>query len=164
MKSFKKLFRKMDLYALPVTLRYKGEKKFYTNFGALTSLFIILLMLAYIGSEINVMLSQTKYTTQSTVFPVSVRDLASGDQEYSVIVENGVYVDMTFGLRAFHPNGSDFNDSSYFTFDFHQTRSQYSSFLDEWSEEEVNLPTASCKTHPLFYIDPVTGLSPSGLT
>lgn len=43
-----------DFYANPVTLRYKGEKyvkipfipfrKFYTNFGALTSSLIIVVM------------------------------------------------------------------------------------------------------------------------
>ena len=43
-ENMMRLFRKLDLYALPVTLRYKGEKKFYTNFGACTSLIIILLM------------------------------------------------------------------------------------------------------------------------
>lgn len=52
MKQFKRQFRKLDLYAMPVTLRYKGEKKFYTNFGALTSVIIILLMVAYIWTEI----------------------------------------------------------------------------------------------------------------
>jgi hypothetical protein len=34
-------------------LRYKGEKKFYTNFGALTSLFIILLVMTMAGYEFN---------------------------------------------------------------------------------------------------------------
>lgn len=62
MKKFKRMFRRMDLYAMPVTLRYKGEKKFYTNFGALTSLIVVFLMIAYIITEIKVMLSQTKYT------------------------------------------------------------------------------------------------------
>jgi hypothetical protein len=57
MKQFKRQFRKLDLYAMPVTLRYKGEKKFYTNFGALTSVIIILLMVAYIWTEIKLMLS-----------------------------------------------------------------------------------------------------------
>ena len=40
-KRCKKLFRRMDLYALPITLRYKQEKKFYTNFGAMTSCVLI---------------------------------------------------------------------------------------------------------------------------
>jgi len=49
----KRKFRLLDLYALPITLRYKGEKKFYTNFGALTSLFIILLVMTMAGYEFN---------------------------------------------------------------------------------------------------------------
>ena len=44
MKQFKRHFRKMDFYALPVTLRFKGEKKFYTNWGACTSFAIILVV------------------------------------------------------------------------------------------------------------------------
>jgi hypothetical protein len=28
------------MYALPITLRYKGEKKFYTNWGALLTVLI----------------------------------------------------------------------------------------------------------------------------
>lgn len=56
MKQFKRQFRRIDLYAMPVTMRYKGEKKFYTNYGAVTSIVIILLMLSYIGSQISVML------------------------------------------------------------------------------------------------------------
>jgi hypothetical protein len=47
MKKFKKLFRRLDLYAIPISFRYKGEKKFYTNFGALTSLFVVLAVLSY---------------------------------------------------------------------------------------------------------------------
>ena len=46
-KQFKKQFRKLDLYALPISFRYKGEKKFYTNFGALTSIIVILIVLSY---------------------------------------------------------------------------------------------------------------------
>ena len=37
----------MDLYAIPITLRYKAEKKFYTNFGALTSLFLIITIFSF---------------------------------------------------------------------------------------------------------------------
>ena len=39
--------RQLDLYALPITLRYKGEKMFYTNFGAATSLLLIISMLGF---------------------------------------------------------------------------------------------------------------------
>ncbi len=48
-KRLKRTFRLLDLYAMPVTLRYKGQKKFYTNFGALTSLILVLFMIVYIG-------------------------------------------------------------------------------------------------------------------
>ena len=49
-KRFKRNFRMLDLYALPVTFRYKGEKKFYTNFGAATSLVLLLCILGLLGS------------------------------------------------------------------------------------------------------------------
>jgi hypothetical protein len=98
MKRFKKIFRKLDLYAMPVSLRYKGEKKFYTNFGALTSVIIILLMVAYIYTEIIIMLSQTKYTSSQTVSSVVERDQATGSQEYLNVVSNGRYAEMTFGV------------------------------------------------------------------
>ena len=39
---FRRLIRMMDMYALPITLRYKEEKKFFTNFGAATSLMLFM--------------------------------------------------------------------------------------------------------------------------
>lgn len=45
----------LDLYALPITFRYKGEKKFYTMFGAVVSLFIILATLSLLYSELTAM-------------------------------------------------------------------------------------------------------------
>ena len=56
-KRFKKLLRKADIYALPITLRYKAEKKFYTNFGAATSVLIILTMLGFAASDFATMLA-----------------------------------------------------------------------------------------------------------
>ena len=61
-KSFKADFRLLDLYALPVSLRYKGQKKFYTNYGACASLCVILALLGYIYSQIMTMTSYTDYT------------------------------------------------------------------------------------------------------
>lgn len=130
MKNFKKLFRRLDLYAMPVSLRYKGEKKFYTNYGACTSLLIILLMLAYIYTEIMLMLSQTQYESTQTVKTVVERDLATGLEAYDNVVASGVYVDMTFGIRAFHENFTDFNDPSYFTINFSQLENEYNAFND----------------------------------
>ena len=66
LNSFKADFRLLDLYALPVSLRYKGQKKFYTNYGACTSLCVILAVLGYIYSQIMLMLSYTQYTMTQT--------------------------------------------------------------------------------------------------
>ena len=52
-KKLKKNLRKLDIYAMPIALRYKGEKKFYTNFGAIVSAILILLMLLYTTISIN---------------------------------------------------------------------------------------------------------------
>ena len=49
MAQLKRMWRRTDSYALPVTLRYKGEKKFYTNFGALISCTIYLALMVYLG-------------------------------------------------------------------------------------------------------------------
>jgi len=55
-KRFKADFRMLDLYALPITFRYKGQKKFYTNYGAITSLLLILCVLGYLGTCIHTMM------------------------------------------------------------------------------------------------------------
>ena len=34
----RRLMRITDMYALPISLRYKSEKKFFTNFGAVTTI------------------------------------------------------------------------------------------------------------------------------
>ena len=87
LKAFKKVFRKLDLYALPVTLRYKGEKKFYTNYGAVTSLLIVLLMLTYLYTEVMRMLAKSQYTSTETVYTVIERDKVTGDWSYENIVD-----------------------------------------------------------------------------
>ena len=60
--QLKRMWRRSDLYAIPITLRYKGEKSFYTNFGALASTIVMLVMIVFAFSYINVMLSNTKIT------------------------------------------------------------------------------------------------------
>ena len=62
MKRFKKIFRLIDLYALPITLRYKQEKRFYTNYGAATSIVIILIMISFFASYLTTMFADTKTT------------------------------------------------------------------------------------------------------
>ena len=58
--TFRKLVRQVDLYALPITLRYKSEKMFYTNFGACTSILLILTIVGIFISEITVMIDKSK--------------------------------------------------------------------------------------------------------
>jgi hypothetical protein len=50
-----RLFKKADLYAMPVTLRFKGEKKFYTNFGACVSIVIILVIVFSLYSSLTIL-------------------------------------------------------------------------------------------------------------
>lgn len=52
MKKFKFFFKMADMYAEPVTMRYKNQKKFFTNFGAIASVCVYLgtfsILLTYI--------------------------------------------------------------------------------------------------------------------
>jgi len=52
-KRFKYYFKMIDIYAIPITLRYKNQRKFYTNFGALTTTVILLTMLSLFSSYIT---------------------------------------------------------------------------------------------------------------
>jgi|LauGreDrversion4_2_1035121.scaffolds.fasta_scaffold2403868_1 hypothetical protein len=66
MKLGKRYFRALDIYALPITLRYKMEKKFYTNFGALASVVLLLVVGVFIYVEMSVMVSKTEVTGTSS--------------------------------------------------------------------------------------------------
>ena len=46
--QFKRMWRRSDMYSLPITLRYKGEKSFYTNFGALTSNIVVIVLVSFL--------------------------------------------------------------------------------------------------------------------
>ncbi|CDW77920.1 UNKNOWN [Stylonychia lemnae] len=101
-KKCKKLFRQADFYANPITLRYKGEKKFYTNFGALTSSLIIAGMLALTIYQVTLMLSQSQITFQessSLALPAA----------FELGVDNG----FTFAFRLY-------NKDTKKTFDYNQ--------------------------------------------
>jgi hypothetical protein len=65
MKLGKRYFRALDIYALPITLRYKMEKKFYTNFGALASVVLLLVVGVFIYLEMSVMVAKTEVTGTS---------------------------------------------------------------------------------------------------
>jgi hypothetical protein len=89
LKMFKRKFRLLDLYALPVTFRYKGEKKFYTNAGALTSLLIIICTLGLLYSELNSMFSKSK--------PPNIQIVS---KFYTDRVHGGMPADFIFGIRV----------------------------------------------------------------
>ena len=42
----------LDMYALPITLRYKNQKMFYTNYGAVISLLVYLAIAVTMGNEL----------------------------------------------------------------------------------------------------------------
>eukprot|EP00347_Sterkiella_histriomuscorum_P022902 403336727 len=78
-KRCKRIFRQADFYANPITLRYKGEKKFYTNFGALTSTLIIAGMVALTVYYVALMLSMSQITFQvnNRLAPAQIFDLGT---------------------------------------------------------------------------------------
>lgn len=57
-KVFKKYFRRLDFYAKPITLRHKGEYKFYTNAGAYTSFLILLIIVSYATYLLSIVVSK----------------------------------------------------------------------------------------------------------
>ena len=104
MKRIKKLFRKSDIYALPITLRYKQEKKFYTNFGALTSCCLMIAVISFATSYILTMLANENPKTQSKTAFISEKD---SDLEKS----GGRFL---FGYRIIDSEtGEDFNPNRY---------------------------------------------------
>ena len=74
MKRIKKLFRKVDLYALPITLRYKQEKRFYTNFGALTSCVLVITVFSFATSYLLSMLANENPKTQQKTAFIAEKD------------------------------------------------------------------------------------------
>ena len=57
-KQFKYYFKMIDMYALPITLRYKNQRAFYTNFGAMASLVIYLSLLSLFAAQFNLMFTR----------------------------------------------------------------------------------------------------------
>ena len=99
---FRRLVRQVDMYALPITLRYKSEKMFYTNFGAFTSIFIILSMMGLFVNEIIVMFARTQ-VTQSTTTILNV------NKDPILEERGGLFL---FGYRFLDENGEVFSDKT----------------------------------------------------
>ena len=53
-KRFKFYFKMIDMYAIPINMRYKNQKMFFTNFGALISLSIYIVVLTMLLRDINI--------------------------------------------------------------------------------------------------------------
>lgn len=105
-KIFKKFFRRIDFYAKPITLRHKGEYKFYTNLGAYTSLFIILIMIGFTTVLAINMINGNEFTVQHRII--------SYNNEFPVVPLGKNSFSMGFAL--FDEDGNLFDDLSYFKF------------------------------------------------
>ena len=100
----------IDMYALPITFRYKSQKKFYTNYGALTSLIVICCVLGYLGVCFHTMFSYTDYTTTSVSQAIEDRPdvygpLATNYKSYWPLFQ--------VGIKVLDTDNNPFFDESY---------------------------------------------------
>lgn len=86
--QIRKVVRLADMYALPITLRFKSEKLFYTNLGACVSIALYLTMIGLFMSELFTMLSKSKIEKDITTILSTERDIE--------IQNNGLFL---FGYR-----------------------------------------------------------------
>ena len=103
-KQVKRLCRRMDLYALPITFRYKAEKKFYTNFGAMTSIILMITTIAFSVSYFREMFSDDRVSQQS------VRKLILNREE---VDNEGNHASFAFGFQILDENNEIFDYSDY---------------------------------------------------
>ncbi len=103
MKRLKRMFRALDIYALPITLRYKMEKRFYTNFGALSSVILLLVVVVFIYLEVSVMFQKTQVseTSQTGFITDRPENIAK------------TLVPFSFGFRLINAKNQDLVDPSY---------------------------------------------------
>ena len=90
------------MYALPITLRYKREKLFYTNLGACVSICLYLTMIGLFLGELMTMLSRSKIQNDATTILSKSKDILSET--------NGLFL---FGYRFIDSEKNEvFNDTS----------------------------------------------------
>ena len=65
-------FRKIDIYGQNLTLSYRGDENFKTTPGAIASLSVILVLLAYAGFKSYVLFNRVNPNTSKSGF---IRDL-----------------------------------------------------------------------------------------
>lgn len=98
----RKVIRLADMYALPITLRYKREKLFYTNLGACVSICLYLTMIGLFLGELMTMLSRSKIQNDATTILSKSKDILSET--------NGLFL---FGYRFIDSEKNEvFNDTS----------------------------------------------------
>ena len=115
---FRRTIRTMDMYARPITLRYKEEKKFRTNFGACSSLLVFLSISMLLWNGIGDML-KNEDINQTITYKV----ITSKPQE---LEQRGG--DFMFGYRFVNFDGSQFEDESV-------VYAEMKTIVKEWNEE-----------------------------
>lgn len=71
MQGFKSTVRNLDLFAVPVSLTYKGKTKFNTLCGGFFSLLIILVFVAYAGLDMYTLIAHPVLRSSSEKLIVS---------------------------------------------------------------------------------------------
>ena len=131
-KTFKKFFRRIDFFAQPITLRHKGEYKFYTNLGAYTSFAIIIIMIGF-----------TTYLTVNMIsglnFTIDTKTISYKNSDMPSIPLGGMGFSPAFAL--FDDTGKLFNDTKYLSF------GMFSKSIDKLTSNAtlLNLPINLCK-------------------
>ena len=140
MKRYKKIFRLIDLYAMPITLRYKQEKRFYTNWGAATSIVIILVMLGFFASNLINMFADTNTTeTILTKLVVNKEPATTSSSTY-----NGTFI---FGFRILDADSNAFWDQSIIKWSVVTTKKTWSSALEIYEPFMTTYYLSNCKDY-----------------
>ena len=79
------MIRSYDHFASPVSLTFKGKKRFSTIIGGFFSLLMILIVLCYGGILINILINKSE-TMRS--LSISNRDISSNANIYSLNSDN----------------------------------------------------------------------------
>ena len=134
-KQMKRYCRLMDLYAIPITLRYKNEKKFYTNFGAATSCVVISVILGLLLSEILQISNKSVIETQIN------QQLLQNRQE------KGIQANFNFGFTIVDEDNNAYDDPEVISPKVMRVA------LEEGSKEAVEdeLPFSSCNFTPDYF-------------
>ena len=104
--------KSLDSFSQPIELSYKGDTKYSTFIGGLTTIFILLIMVIY-GASLFIALIRRSETRKSK--NTIVNDLSKSPPVYEINEEN-------FGLAhiALYNSSIPINDESYFNVRYYQ--------------------------------------------